>query len=42
MFGVNLISNEIPNDNSGPGFGLPAVFDRFGAVFDRFGAAEFC
>ena len=33
------------NDNSGPGFGLPAetiehnaVFDRFGAVFDRLGA----
>ena len=36
---------KIPNDNSGPGFGLPAetiendaVFDRFGAVFDRLGA----
>ena len=42
-----MFQKKIHNDNSGPGFGLPAetiendaVFDRFGAVFDRFGAAE--
>ena len=35
-------SGAIPNDNSGPGFGLPAETIENDAVFDRFGAAEFC
>ena len=31
---------RIPNDNSGPGLGLPAETIENDAVFDRFGAAE--